>query len=114
MNMLVSLSLNLIEFSPLQITPTWLVTVILFFLIVGSYWAGHKLRLRTIARRQEHANISLATENGVLLGLLGLLLAFTFSMSNFRFDMRRELLVEEANNIGTAVLRADLYPDSTR
>ena len=35
-------------------------------------------------------------------------------MSASRYDTRRSLLIEEANNIGTAVLRADMYPDSIR
>jgi hypothetical protein len=52
--------------------------------------------------------------NGMLLGLLGLLLAFTFNMASSRFDTRRQVVIEEANNIGTAVLRTDLYPDSMR
>ena len=50
----------------------------------------------------------------MLIGLLGLLLAFTFSMSNSRFDDRRHLIIEEANIIGTTVLRTDMYPDSMR
>ena len=48
------------------------------------------------------------------MALLGLLLAFTFSMSNSRFDNRRQLVIEEANAIGTAILRTDFYPDSVR
>jgi hypothetical protein len=43
-------------------------------------------------------------------GLLGLLLAFTFSGAATRFDERRHLIVEEANAIGTAYLRLDLLP----
>ncbi len=41
-------------------------------------------------------------------GLLGLLLAFSFSMAESRFDARRQLVVEEANAIGTAYLRCAL------
>jgi hypothetical protein len=44
------------------------------------------------------------------MGMLGLLLAFTFGMSNDRYNKRRDLIIEEANDIGTAILRADLYP----
>ena len=50
----------------------------------------------------------------MLLGVLGLLLAFTFSMSNTRYDTRRQVVIEEANNIGTVILRTDVYPDSMR
>lgn len=52
--------------------------------------------------------------NGTLLGLLALLLAFTFGMSNSRYDTRRQLVIEEANAIGTVILRTDVYPDSIR
>lgn len=41
-------------------------------------------------------------------GLLGLLLAFTFSGAAQRFDHRRELITQETNAIGTAYLRVDL------
>jgi hypothetical protein len=40
------------------------------------------------------------------LGLLGLLIAFTFSMAADRFEARRAFVREEANAIGTAYLRA--------
>ena len=42
--------------------------------------------------------------------LLGLLIAFTFSGASSRFDTRRQLIVEETNDIGTAYLRLDLLP----
>jgi hypothetical protein len=35
-------------------------------------------------------------------------------MSASKFDTRRQLIVEEANDIGTTILRCDLYPDSIR
>ncbi len=41
-------------------------------------------------------------------GLLGLLLAFSFAGGTSRLDTRRQLIVEEANAIGTAYLRLDL------
>lgn len=52
----------------------------------------------------------LGTVETVAFGLLGLLLAFTFSGAAERFDRRRALIVEEANDIGTAWLRLDLLP----
>lgn len=42
------------------------------------------------------------------LALLGLLIAFTFSLAISRFDARRDMVVTEANAIGTAWLRAGL------
>jgi len=49
-----------------------------------------------------------------VLGLLALLLAFTFSLAVDRFDTRRHLVLEEANAIGTAYLRAQLLPEPHR
>ncbi|MGB8551969.1 MAG: hypothetical protein WCD73_01390 [Pseudolabrys sp.] len=44
-----------------------------------------------------------------LLGLLALMLAFTFSMALTRFEARRDALLNEANAIGTTALRAAYY-----
>ena len=41
--------------------------------------------------------------------LLALLLGFTFSMALSRYDERRGQVIQEANDIGTAWLRAGLY-----
>lgn len=50
---------------------------------------------------------------GAFFGLLSLLLAFSFSGAISRFDIRRDLIIEEANDIGTAYLRVDLLaPES--
>lgn len=48
------------------------------------------------------------------LGLLSLLIAFSFSGAISRFDHRRALIVEEANDIGTAYLRVDLLSPSAQ
>jgi hypothetical protein len=44
----------------------------------------------------------------VVFALLGLLLAFSFSGGTSRLETRRQLIIEEANAIGTAYLRVDL------
>lgn len=49
-----------------------------------------------------------------ILGVLALLLGFTFSLSLQRYDTRSEAVINEANAIGTAALRAGLVPDSVR
>jgi hypothetical protein len=51
---------------------------------------------------------------GALFALFGFILAFTFGMSGNRYENVRNVTVEEANDIGTAVLRSDLYSDSVR
>jgi hypothetical protein len=44
--------------------------------------------------------------------LFGLILAFSFSGATSRLDVRRQLIVHEANAIGTAYLRVDLLPSN--
>lgn len=72
------------------------------FLIASEI--GHRLGLR----RTGEANVS--TLEASVLGLLALMLSFTFAMALTRFDARRDALLSEANAIGTAALRAGLLP----
>ncbi len=51
---------------------------------------------------------------GAILGLLGLLLAFSFGGAATRFLDRQDFIVREANAIGTASLRADLLDEPHR
>jgi hypothetical protein len=69
---------------------------------------GRRLGARRLARDPEGARTGVSAVEGALFGLLGLLIAFTFSGAANRFDGRRKLINEEANAIGTAWLRLDL------
>jgi len=94
--------------------PEWLVflaTIAAFLLAAkGGFLLG--ARVRASAGSGEVAE--LGTTVGGLLGLLGLLLAFTFGMAGERFDRRKTLVIEEANAIGTAWLRTDLIQEPQR
>lgn len=102
------------EFSFLQTVPALVVSLVLFVLLITSYILGYKLRMFMITKNTTQTFGELGAVNGALLGLLALLLAFTFSMANERYNQRRALVIEEANAIGTAILRTDIYPDSVR
>lgn len=49
-----------------------------------------------------------------ILGLVALVLGFTFSLAASRFDARRMAVLEESNAIGTTYLRAQLLPEAER
>jgi hypothetical protein len=51
---------------------------------------------------------------GGMIGILGLLMAFSFSMALDRYEERRHLVVQEANAIGTAYLRSQLLDEPHR
>ena len=63
---------------------------------------------------QEHTDSEVKALTGSIqasvLGLLALMLGFTFSMSMQRYDGRSMALIEEANAIGTTQLRLRLLP----
>jgi hypothetical protein len=71
---------------------------------------GRRIGIRRLADDPEGAEAGVGVVDGAVFALLGLLMAFTFSGAATRFDARRQLIVEETNNIGTAYLRLDLLP----
>jgi hypothetical protein len=71
---------------------------------------GRRIGIRRVARDGAAAHTGIGALEGAVFGLLALLVAFTFSGAGARFDSRRQLVVEEANAIGTAYLRVDLLP----
>jgi hypothetical protein len=91
-----------------------LIAAFLLISMVIAIEAGY----RTGLGRSESTNEATRTHiNGILasiLGILALLLGFTFSLSLQRFDSRSEAVVNEANAIGTAYLRAQLIPEPLR
>jgi hypothetical protein len=71
---------------------------------------GRRLGQRRQSQEGESGRAGLGTVEGAVLALMGLLVAFTFSGAASRFDSRRDLILQEANAIGTAWLRLDLLP----
>lgn len=73
-------------------------------------------RLRAFAKRRDDDDWEKEvhqTRNQIAV-LLSLLIGFTMSMALSRFDQRKELVIEEANAIGTAYLRAGMQAEPIR
>jgi hypothetical protein len=87
-----------------------LVALGLLFGILVLLEVGRRLGERRIAEDPEGARSGIGAVEGAIFGLVGLLIAFTFSGAASRFDERRDLVVQESNAIGTAYLRLDLLP----
>jgi hypothetical protein len=92
----------------------WLVTLVLFAACFGAaelgFYLGHRRSRSGDAPKKEHVTAVQAA----VAGILGLLLAFTVSMAVSRFEDRKHAVVDEANAIGTAYLRASLLPEPLR
>jgi len=84
--------------------PLAIIFVVSVAAFLAAVEAGHWLGSRV----DEGGNV--ATLEASVLGLLALMIGFTFSMALNRFEARRDSLVSEANAIGTAALRARLLP----
>jgi len=96
----------------IQSTSAILLALMTFILILGSYAVGHYRRGILLKKYPDKIGKDTGTMTGALLALLGLMLAFSFSMSNSRYDARRQVIIEGANAIGTVILRTEMYPDS--
>jgi hypothetical protein len=83
--------------------PEWLVALLFLGLMVAACEIGYRMGLRSRAAEKTQALVPIIT--GSILGLLGLLLGFTMTMSVSRYDARRRLVLEEANAIRAAYLR---------
>ena len=82
----------------------------LFGLLIVGTELGFRLGRRQAPSRSETVRGQVHNIQGTLMGLLALLLGFTFAMSVSRFDNRRHMVAKEANAIGTAALRAQVLP----
>ena len=88
-----------------------------FVLSLVVLWAGILVGVWTRSIRAdviETESKVLTVLEGALLTLFGLLMGFTFSMAVNRYDMRKLLVVTEANAIGTTWLRTATLPDPLR
>lgn len=96
-----------------RIDSGWIAAVLLATLL-----AAIEIGYRIGARRKACGNDALKEHvNGLqsaVLGILALLLGFTFSLALQRFDERSQAVVNETNAIGTAALRAQLLPAALR
>jgi hypothetical protein len=86
----------------------------LFAAVLLSIEAGHRIGIRRRSRMPQGFKPVYPTVESSVFALMGLLIAFTFYGAGSRFDARRNLIVREANAIGTTYLRLDLLPPETQ
>lgn len=115
-----ALKLQVKEVNPVQQStllyefPSLAITAALFAMIVIVNEVGFNIGRYIQNRTDEEVRSLTGAIQASILGLLALLLGFTFSMSIQRHDNRTEALIAEANAIGTVQLRAQLIPEQYR
>jgi hypothetical protein len=102
----------------IRMLPIWGVFIgtlllVLLSIDLGYRWARHKQRLWAATDEQEK-EAPVGAMVGATLGLLAFLLAFTFGMAADHFHARKVALLDEANAIRTAYLRADMIDEAQR
>src|SRR5580698_1431175 len=92
----------------------WLIAGGLLVVMLALLEVGRRIGIQRHAADPEGSGAGLGAIDGAVFGLMGLLIAFTFSGAAARFDARRQLVGQEANAIGTAYLRIDLLPPAVQ
>ena len=91
--------------------PLWLLTILTFLFAWGTFELGYRYGNSWRKRTNADVEDEMGALAGATLAMLAFLLAFVVSIATSRFDTRRQLVVEEANAIHTAYLRAGYLPD---
>ena len=82
----------------------------LFVVLIVCLEIGYRIGRRSSRRDGELTHGGIGAIEAAVFALLGLLLGFSFAGATSRFDAKRQLIVQEANAIGTSYLRIDLLP----
>ena len=98
-------------FDKLHLWGIFLLSVITILLAIE---VGFRLGRRAHESPSKPGRIQMGSVVAASLGLLGFMLAITFGTVMSRFDDRKQLVLDEANAIGTTYLRADVLPDVDR
>jgi hypothetical protein len=89
----------------------WLLFFILLIIYFLSIFFGFQLGMKHQILDIKKRAFLIFNLQVAILGLLAILLGFTFALAAFRYEIRKDLIVEESNAIYTAYLRTKLLPD---
>lgn len=92
----------------LDYAPIWVIGFLVLVSMIGAAAAGRWVARLDRHRAEDDASGSESFIVSGVLGLLALLVGFTYSLSVERYETRRGLVLAEANAIGTAYLRSQL------
>jgi hypothetical protein len=93
---------------------SWRIVATLFVTMALAIELGHRIGRRAQPNASDATKAHINAIQASLLGVLALLLGFTFSLSLQRYDTRSSAVVVEANAIGTTYLRAQLLVPEIR
>lgn len=95
----------------LDAIPMWGTIPLAALLLCAALELGYRLGRWRHARNPDEKDQPVGAMVASILGLLAFVLGFTFSLAASRFESRRQVVLEEANAIGTTYLRASFLPE---
>lgn len=97
-----------------DLLPLWSILPLTIAIALLSVELGYRLAKYRQRHSAEEKEAPVGGMVGGTLGLLAFMLAFTFGLAGSRFEDRRQVLLSEANAIGTTYLRAAMLPEPMR
>lgn len=99
---------------PLDFMPLWALFGLTITVVLLSLEVGFRVGRRRAALADPEKESSAGAMASASLALLAFLLAFTFGFAASRFEVRRTILIDEVNAIGTTYLRSRTLPEAER
>lgn len=94
--------------------PSWLIYLFLVVVFIPFDELGYRIGKFRNKRLSSTDAIRYTGLVETVLALLAFMMAFTFGQASSNYAARKQLILQDANAIGSAYLRADLLPDKTR
>lgn len=95
---------------PILVTGLIFFAILLLALEFGYQFGKWKRKKNVVSSEREYRDLVLTA----MYALLGLMLAFTYTFTLSRADLRKHALIDEANAIGTASIRAEMLGEPAK
>lgn len=101
-------SLDYLPIGIFDLVPIYVLCIGIILILLISFEFGYQLSKYTTEKYDKEGSSTIGPMVSGLLAMLAFVLAFTFAMASAQYNLRKEYVLDEANIIGTAYLRADL------
>jgi hypothetical protein len=98
----------------IDMIPLWAIFIVTAILILISIEIGYRLRSSRHLKNKNEKESAVSVTAGAIMSLLAFTLVFLFGIVYGRYDSKKELVREEANDIRTAWSRSDFLPEHNR
>lgn len=94
--------------------PPWILFILMVVFCVLAAEVGSLVARKRAKKGVKEPEAPVGTAVGAMLGLLAFMLGFTFSITASRFADRKQLVIRQANAIGTLYVRTSMIPEKQK